>query len=417
MLKQRLDRPFIKKDGKLIKATWAEAYALIAEKINGLTAKEMAAIAGDLVDVESMLALKDLFSSLGVENLDCRQNNEKLEITNRSDYLFNTSIAGIENADFCLIIGSNPRKEAAILNARIRKSTLKGMKVALIGKQVDLAYQYDYLGDSLEILLEILAGNHPIARSLKGIKRPMLILGSQVTSLEDGAEIITLCKLIAEKYNFISGSWNGFNILHTAAARVGGLDIAFVPKNEGYNVEKILENSEKGQIKLVYLLGADEIDLAKLNKTFVIYQGHHGDKAAHIADVILPGCAYTEKNATYVNLEGRVQRSYRAVYAPGEAKQDFQIIIELAQILGKTLEYNDLNGIRAAMIKIAPHFANVNAIEKAVFIINKREFNCKTKVIDYNDSNYYLTDPISRASVTMSKAASAFGREDSACKC
>ena len=419
LLKQRLDSPYIKKDGKLIKATWDEAYNIIVDRLKNLSGKEIAAIAGDLVDVESMVALKDLWQKLGSDNIDCRQYGEKLNGKNRSDYLFNTTISGIEEADLCLIVGSNPRKEAAILNSRIRKSYLKGLKIALIGREVDLTYEYDYLGDEVKLLEDILNGNHPFAENLKESTRPMIILGEQVIALEDGAEIITLAKLIAEKYNFIQDEWNGFNILHNAASRVGGLDIGFIPQNNGYNVKEILEKSEKGEIKLVYLLGADEINIEKLKNTFVIYQGHHGDKGAHIADVILPGCAYTEKNATYVNLEGRVQRVHRAVYSPGEAKEDFLIIAELADKMDLSLGYKSITEVRNRMIDIAPHFANIGAIVKKPFVMSKRDFSYTTKIINHQDFNYYLTDPISRASLTMSKVANAnsCGNGCSSCKC
>ena len=419
LLKQRLDVPYIKKDGKLIKATWEEAYEVIVSKLKTLTGKEIAAIAGDLVDVESMLALKDLWQKLGSDNIDCRQYGEKLDNKNRSDYLFNTTIVGIEEADLCLIVGSNPRKEAAILNSRIRKSYLKGLKIALIGKKVDLTYEYDHLGDEVKILEDIFNEKHQFVDQLKEAKRPMIILGDGVISLEDGAEIITLAKLIAEKYNFIQDQWNGFNILHKAAARVGGLDIGFLPQNNGYNVKKILEKSENGEIKLVYLLGADEINFEKLKNTFVIYQGHHGDKGAHVADVILPGCAYTEKNATYVNLEGRVQRVYRAVYGPGEAKEDFLIITELSDKMGVLPEYKSLAEVRNRIIEIAPHFANIGTISKSSFSVEKRDFNYATKILGHQDFNYYLTDPISRASLTMSKVANAnsCGNGCSSCKC
>ena len=404
--KQRLEYPYIKKNGKLIKASWSEAFTVITNKLKDLSAKEIAAIAGDLIDVEAMLVLKDLWHSLGSHNLDSRQYHEKLEPNNRADYLFNTTIAGIERSDFCLIIGANPRKEAAILNARIKKTQVdSNLKVALIGAEVDLTYKYEYLGNDLKILEEILKGKHEIAAQLKQAKNPMIILGNQVITLDDGAEIITLAKLIAEKYEIISKDWNGFNILHTAASRVGGLDIGFVPTKDGFNLSQILKYTEKGKLKLVYLLGADEIDLTKLKNTFVIYQGHHGDKAAHIADVILPGCAYTEKDATYVNLEGRVQRTYRAVHAPGEAKLDWQILLELSKCLEKDLGYKNLSEIRNAMVKHAALFANINAIADSSFVINKREFNCDSRKINYKNSNYYLTDPICRASVTMSKCA------------
>ncbi len=395
--KQRLDTPYVKHKGKLKKATWDEAYKAIADKIKSLKENEIGAIAGDLIDVEAMLALKELWAALGSDNLDCRQYNEKINSSNRGDYIFNTSIAGIEDADFCLIVGSNPRKEAAILNARIRRSEAK---IALLGTKADLTYEYEYLGEELNTLEDILKGKHPIAKQLKEAKKPMLILGSQVISLDDGTEIITLCKLVAEKYNFIQEDWNGFNILQRAAARVGALDIGFVPGDKGYNVEQILEKT-----KLVYLLGADEVDITKLKDKFVIYQGSHGDKGAHAADVILPGCAYTEKDSTYVNLEGRVQRAHKASSPPGEAKEDWKIICELSSVIGKILSYSSLWDIRDKLCEIAPHFANIGQIKKEEFVINSRKYHCDTKVIRYNDSNYYLTDPICRASVTMSKCA------------
>lgn len=397
LMKQRLDSPYVKIKGKLKKASWDEAYKAIADKIKSLKPNEIGAIAGDLIDTEAMLTLKELWKNLGSNNLDCRQYNEKIETGNRSDYIFNTSVAGIEEADFCLIIGSNPRKEAAILNTRIKKS---GEKIALLGAKVDLTYEYEYLGEDLKTLEEILKGKHSISKQLKEAKNPMMILGSQAVSQKDGADVITLCKLIADKYNFIQEDWNGFNILQRASARVGGLDIGFVPGDKGYNVEQILDKT-----KLVYLLGADEVDMNKLKDKFVIYQGSHGDKGAHVADVILPGCAYTEKDGTYVNLEGRVQRAYKATPAPGEAKEDWQIICELSKVIEKPLSYDCLNDIRNKLEELAPHFANIGQIKKEEFKINNSKYHCDSKVIGYNDSNYYLTDPICRASVTMSKCA------------
>lgn len=403
LLKQRLDIPYVRKNGKLEKSTWKEAYNAIAKEIKTLKPNQIGAIAGDLMDVETMFALKELWQKLGSENLDCRQYGEKLSSKNRSDYIFNTTISGIEDADFCLIIGSNPRKEATILNARLKKSKAKK---ALLGKKVDLTYSYQYLGDKLKVLEEILSGKHEVVNQIKMSQKPMIILGVQLVSLEDGGDIITLCKLIAEKYNFIQENWNGFNILQTAAARVGGLDVGFVPGKNGFSVQDILE-----KCKLVYLLGGDEVDMAKLKGKFVIYQGSHGDKGAHAADVVLPGCNYTEKDGTYVNLEGRVQRAYRAVPPVGEAKEDWQIICELATFLKKDLEYKTLNKLREKLLKLYPNFSIIGKINKENFVIESREFNCSTQDIIYHDYNYYLTDPICRSSVTMSKCASLFKQE------
>lgn len=417
LTKQRLDSPYIKKEGKLVKSTWEDTYKLIASKIKSIQPDEMAAIAGDLVDVESMFALKNLFNLLGSYNTDCRQYNEKLDNKHRSDYLFNTSIAGIEEADYCLIIGANPRVEASILNARIRKAFLKGLKIALIGTKVDLTYDYEYLGDDIKTLEEILLKKHPVSELLTNARKPMVILGTQAISRKDGAEIINLTKLIAEKYGFVSEDWNGFNILHTAASRVGGLDIGFIPKNPAQDVDYFLEGASAGKIKLLYLLGADEIDFTNNNNCLVIYQGHHGDKGAHVADIILPGSAYTEKDASYVNLEGRVQRTYTSVKAPGDAKLDWQIIIEIAQMLKITLHFKDLQSLRAKMFAEFPHFANIDLIAKSSFIINKREYNYINEPIAYKRNNYYLTNPICRASVTMAKIADVIAKGESTCKC
>jgi len=413
LLKQRLDKPYIKKNGKLVAVSWDDAFTAIKNKINTLSGEKIAAIAGDLIDVEAMLALKDLWHKFGSDNIESRQYGEKFDVNSRSNYLFNTEIAGIDQADLCLIIGGNTRKDAPILNARIRKGTLSGkLKVSVIGDKTDLSYKYDYLGNDLSILKSILLGDHQFVEQLKVSQKPMLILGNNIVNLADGAEIINLCKLIAEKYNLIQEDWNGFNIIHTAAARVGALDIGFVPQNKDTDLKQILDKAEAGEIKLVYLLGADEFDVNKLKNSFVIYQGHHGDKGAHVADVILPGSAYTEKDATYVNLEGRVQRTYKAVSAPGSAKTDWQIIVELSKTLGNPLEYNDLKSIRNKMEQIAPHFAKIGCIEKSDWQKSNSDSNYTTKIISNIEQNYYLTDPICRVSVTMAKCASMFGKEN-----
>jgi NADH-quinone oxidoreductase subunit G len=397
LLKQRLDVPYVRKNGKLEKATWNEAFDAITKKIKTLKPEEIGAIAGDLIDVESMYALKELWKNLGSDNLDCRQYGEKLRNSNRTDYVFNSTIAGIEEADYCLIIGSNPRKEAAILNARIKKSKAKK---AVIGKQCDLTYDYEYLGNNLGILSEILAGKHKLSAELKNYKKPMLILGMQALSLEDGDQIHGICKQIAKEYGFIQENWNGFNVLQQAAARVGGLDIGFIPEKDGLSTNQILE-----KCKMLYLLGADELDTSKLKGKFIIYQGSHGDKGAHIADVILPGCNYTEKDGTYVNLEGRVQRAYKAVPSIGEAKLDTQIIIELAEALKKPLPYKSFAELRKFLFKNFPHLSDISQIKQEAFMVNSDKYKLVTNEFDYKHTNYYLTDPISRASPTMSKCA------------
>lgn len=404
--RQRIDAPYIKENGKFYKITWQEAMEVVKENFSKFKPSEMAAIAGNLADLESMFVLKDIFHSIGSYNIDCRVANENITNTNRSDYIFNTTISGIEEADYCLIIGANPRKEAAILNARIRKANIhKKLKVGLIGTKVNLNYDYDYLGEDISILEEILNGKHRICEFLTQAKKPMLILGTQVLSHSDGAEIHALAKLIAEKYHFVSENWNGFNVLQTAAARVGGMDIGFLPTKDGLNVKQISDQADLGKIKLVYLLNADELNFHKFQNSFVIYQGHHVDEAANHADLLLPGCAYTEKEASYVNLEGRLQKTKRAVFAPNEAKVDVDILFDIAKQLNISLKYKNITELREEISKFAPQLSEYNRIRISPFVIDKRDYNCITKVISYSDSNYFLTDPISRSSVTMAKCA------------
>jgi NADH-quinone oxidoreductase subunit G len=404
LLRQRLDRPYVRnKAGKLEPATWAEAFEAVASRLKKANANKIAAIAGDLADCESMVALKDLFTRLGSPNLDCRQDGAKLGGP-RASYIFNSTIAGIDQADALLLIGTNPRIEAPVLNARIRKRWTKGgFTVASIGPAADLTYKHQDLGDDAKVLEAIAAGKHPFAATLKAAKKPMLILGQGALARNDGDVILGLARKIADKFGMVSEGWNGFNVLHTAAARVGGLDLGFLPGVGGRDVEGILEGAGKGEIELVYLLGADEIDMSRLGKAFVVYQGHHGDFGAHRADVILPGAAYTEKDATYVSTEGRVQHAHRAVFPPGEAKEDWKILRALAEAAGQTPNYNTLEQVRDRLEAANPVFRNTGAIQPAAW----EAFGAEGVVADAGFppaiANYYMTDPISRASKTMAE--------------
>lgn len=404
---QRLDRPMVKKDGRLTTVSWEEAFATITNRLRGLSGEKIAAIAGDMVDSEAMLALKDLMSSLGSPHLDCRQDGAALDNSIRASYLFNTTIEGIEKADVCLLIGTNPRHEASLINARLRKRYLKGgFTVASIGKAADLTYPVLQLGDHLAALEEIVAGSHSFSEALKNASNPMIIIGQDALKRNDGEAVLALCHTLAENYNIVKEGWNGFNVLHKAASRVAGLDLGLVPAENGRDVAGILEGSESGDIEVVYLLGADEIDTDKLKNSFVIYQGHHGDKGAHCADVILPGAAYTEKNATYVNTEGRVQRGRCAVTPPGEAKEDWRIIATLAEFLGNPLPYTSLSGIRQKMAEIAPHFARIGAVTNAPWQDFGKKGNIALEPLEGNGENYYMTNPISRASRIMAECTS-----------
>jgi len=409
--RQRLDQPYVRRDGKLLPATWDEAFAAVAERVKAVAGGKIAAIAGDLADCESMVALKDLLGALKSPHMDCRQDGAKLDPSARAGYLFNTTIAGIENADACLLIGTNPRLEAPVLNARLRKRFVRGdFPLAAVGgaeRDADLTYGYDYLGDGADVLKSIASGHHKFAKVLKRAERAMLILGQGALTRADGADILGLARKIAESGGMIDEGvgWNGFNVLHTAAARVGGMDLGFVPGTGGLDTEGILSGAGDGSIEMVFLLGADETDMARLGDAFVVYQGHHGDAGAHRADVILPGAAYTEKNATYVNTEGRVQRTRRAAFPPGDAREDWTIIRALSDVLGNTLPYDDLSQVRGRLVEVRASFLNVDEAIPAAWKPFGGEGEATAAAMPSPIGNFYMTDPISRASATMAACA------------
>jgi NADH-quinone oxidoreductase subunit G len=405
---QRLDRPYVRKDGRLEQVSWSEAYKVIATKFKDINPDSIAAIAGDMVACETMFIMKNLLEKLGVRNIDCRQDGMKIDNSARVSYLFNTTIAGIEQADVCLLVGTNPRYEAPIINARIRKASLKKLKVASIGEDCDFTYKVESLGNDVEILEQILSGKHPYSKKLESASNPMIIIGSGALAREDGEHILYLANEICNKYVLVKEGWNGYNVLHRAASRVGGLDVGFVPAKGGCDTEAILKRTESGEIKLVYLLGADEINMSRLGKAFVIYQGHHGDAGAHRADVVLPGVAYTEKDVTFVNTEGRVQHTTAAVSPKGDAKLDWIIVSELANALRKNLEFNSIESVREAMGKAVPHLA-FDGITPAKWENFGKKGSLSSQPLVNPVKNFYMTDPISRASKIMAECTSVIG--------
>jgi NADH-quinone oxidoreductase subunit G len=407
--RRRLDRPWVRENGKLRAATWDEAFNTIAMKLKSMAGDRIGAIAGDLVDAESVLALKDLLGSLGSTNIDCRQDGAKIDASRRDFYCFNTSIAGIEEADALLIVGSNPRKEAPVLNARIRKAWLaSGMPIGLIGTDTDLTYAVTNLGASPAVLTDLHSGGHDFAKVLADAKKPMIIVGQGALARPDGAAILAAAWRLAAQVGVLSQEWHGFNVLHTAAGRVGALDLGFVPGVNGKSADAMLG----GGVDLLWLLGADEFDPARIAaSTFVVYQGHHGDAGAQRADVILPGAAYTEKPGTYVNTEGRVQRGFRAVYPPGEAREDWTILRAFSSVIGKTLPYDTIEALRKRLEQINPVFGRIGHLAR---------FGCSDHTGPAGDpavlsdsplgssiQNYYQTDPISRSSPTMAACVNA----------
>lgn len=405
---QRLDRPYVRgSNGTLAEASWEEAFSVIAEKMQDIMPSEMAALAGNLVDVESVYALKMLMQSLGVVNIDCRQEGAQLPYASRSDYVFNSTIAGIDEADCIVLIGTHPRWEAPLINARIRRAWVeRGIPVYVIGEPYELTYPYTHIDVSPLVLNHILAGDSPLISALSNASRPMMIVGTGALARPDGGAIYQAAQAVAEKCNVVREHWNGFNIVHHAAGRVGALDVGFVPTEDGRDIASIVQAAGQGDIKLVYLLGADEMDMALFGDAFIIYQGHHGDDGAARADVVLPGAAYTEKDATYVNTEGRVQLARRAVFPPGKAKEDWAIIRALSEKLEHTLPFNSLDALRAQLYEEVPHMALVNEIVTGEWQSpkNKRDrYLIDDARFEPLITNFYMTDPISRVSKTMAE--------------
>lgn len=402
---QRLDRPYIKTDGKFKEATFLESYSEIKDKISSLKPSEIAFLAGDLADCESITALKILATELKIENIECRTDGALYDISNRSNYLFNTTINGVEESDFCLLIGANPRYEAPILNIRLTRGVKEGkMQVFNVGDKINLNYKVENLGNSPKILLDILNGESEISKQLAKAKKPMLIIGNDILKRKDGQDIFKVAKQIAKKYNFIQENFNGFNVLQKFAGRVGALDLGLVPKKQSTNINTILQDCENGKIKAVILLSVDEIDFSKLKNTFVVYIGSNADKGALSANVILPATSFAEKSATFVNLEGRVQQTKKAVSPINKAKEDFFIINEIANSLGINLGFKTLEDVRHKMVKINPIFFELDVISKAAFEENnEKDLDLSTAKITSIATNFYQTNPILRCSKTMAK--------------
>ena len=409
LMRQRLDRPYVRVNGKLQPTSWPEAFAAVAGRIRAASADKIGLIAGDLQDAESMKAAMDLFGALGVKNIDCRQDGSKLGYGPRESWLFNSTIAGLEHVDRLLLIGTNPRKEAPLVNARIRKAYLTGrLRVGVIGEHADLRYGYDYLGAGASSLQKLIDGEGDF---FKDAKNPAIIVGQGALSREDGAAILSLAAKVAKTFALTGEGKNGFNVLHTAASRVAGLDMGFLPKDGGRDVAGMIAGAGKGELDVLFLLGADEIDTAALGDAFVVYLGSHGDAGANRADVILPGGAYTEKPGIYVNTEGRVQVAQRAVFPKGEAREDWAILRALSEHLGAKLPYDSLEQLRAKLMADHPTFGQVDYAPGAASAaaLDLAAFGEAGALLDAPlvspVDDFYLTNPIARASVTMAECS------------
>ena len=402
---QRLDQPYIRKNGKLTAASWSEAFDAIAAVARGTSADQIGAIAGDLASVEEIYALKLLMGSLGSVNIDCREEGSALNPSfGRSSYLFNSTIDGIEDAGLLMIVGANPRFEASVLNARIRKRWRTGnLQVAVIGEQADLTYDYHYVGAGPDMIKQFV--DHAPTKT----EKPMFIIGPGAYTHKDGVGVMAALARAAKSLGVVSEGWNGFNVLHTAAGRVGGLDLGFVPGNGGKNTADMVADTE-----LLFLLGADELDMMRRTRGFTVYIGSHGDVGAHHADVILPGAAYTEKSATWVNTEGRVQMGTRAAFAPGDAREDWAILRALSDVLGHKLPFDSLAQLRSKLYEDFPHFAALDEISKSddsgVVELAKGKIGRLGKSGFVSPiSDFYLTNPIARSSAVMAECSALAG--------
>jgi NADH-quinone oxidoreductase subunit G len=400
--RRRLDVPMVRTDGKLAPSDWRSAFAAIKARLDGLDPSKVAFIVGDLVDAETMVMVRDLAAAIGTAHVDCRQDGARIDAACRAGYLFNTTIAGIERADVCLLVGANPRWEAPLVNARLRKRWRQGgFRVGRIGESFELTYPVEELGAGPETLQALGRGDIGFAEALGAAKQPMLILGAGALTRPDSAAILSSARSLAEASGLVREGWNGFNVLHRAASRVAGLDLGVLPGPGGRDVEGILEGAAGGAIEMVFLIGADEIDTSRLESSFVVYQGHHGDAGARVADVILPGAAYTEKNATYANTEGRPQRARLAVFPPGDAREDWKILRALSEVVGRMVPLNSLIEVRARMAELAPQLAAIDRIEPAAWGAFGVEGSIDKAAFAGPIRDFYRTDPISRASAVM----------------
>ncbi|XP_061580436.1 NADH-ubiquinone oxidoreductase 75 kDa subunit, mitochondrial-like [Cololabis saira] len=415
--RQRLTQPMVKNaSGQLVPTSWEDVLTQVAGALQGAKGNDVAAIVGGLVDAEALISLKDLLNRLNSDNL-CTEEMFPMAGAGsdlRSNYLLNTGIAGIEEADFLLLVGTNPRYEAPLINARIRKGWLHNeLNVALVGKEVDLSYTYDHLGESASILQEIASGTHPFSQVLAKAKHPVVIVGSGCLQREDGAAIMAAVSTIAQNARVTSEveeSWKILNVLHRVASQVAALDLGYKP-----GVNTIRMNPPK----VLFLLGADagcitRQDLPK--DSFIIYQGHHGDMGAPMADIILPGAAYTEKCATYVNTEGRAQQTKVAVTPPGMGREDWRIIRAISELAGVTLPYDTLDEVRNRLAEVSPNLVRYDDVEGANYFkqanelskaVNQALLTDPLVPIQLTVKDFYMTDPISRASQTMAKCVKA----------
>ena len=399
---QRIDKPYLRTNGKLKQISWTKALEVASDKLLNTKPEKIASIIGDLASIESIYSLKKLMDSIKSPNTECRQDGSKIS-GGRERWLFNSKLSGIDYSDGCLLIGTNPRIEAALINSRIiRKSKENNYSIGLLGNKVDLNYNYNFLGDDPAIIYDLISGKNPFSKNLSKMDNPLMIIGQGALKGDKGENYLNLCIELAHKYNFLKDDWNGFNVLHTAASRPGAMEIGFLPGEKGKNLDQIIKSYKTGDISTLFLLGADEIDISEKNDCFIIYQGHHGDKGANIADLILPSPSFNEQNGLFINTEGRVQESIRATFPVGEAKEDWEIISLISKKMDLENNFTSFEELRSSLFLHYPHLADLD------LCLSGEELPKKIDVKDikqhtFSDSlnNFWLSNSITRSSKLM----------------
>ena len=399
---QRIDKPYLRENGKLRQVSWKKAIDVASDKLLNTNPKKIASITGDLVSIESIYSIKKLMDSIKSPNTECRQDGSKIN-GGREKWLFNSKLSGIDVSDGCLLIGTNPRIEAALINSRIvRKSKEKNYSVGLLGNKSELNYNYDYLGDDPSIIYDLIDNKSPFCEKLSEMNKPIMIIGQGALKGDEGEDYLNLCIELANNYNFLKNDWNGFNVLHTAASRPGAMEIGFLPKERGKDLDQIIDGYKKGDISTLFLLGADEIEISEKTDCFVIYQGHHGDKGANIADLILPSPSFNEQNGLFINTEGRIQESIRATFPIGEAKEDWEIISLISKKMGLENIDNSFEDLRSSLFQSFPHLADIDMClsgEKLPEKIERKDI--KQHVFKNSLNNFWLSNSITRSSRLM----------------
>lgn len=405
--RQRLNEPMIRQaNGRLEPASWYHALRAVAEAVHKVKPDEIAGIAGKLADAEGMMALKDFLNKLGCENIMCEGDESEPNADVRGDYLLNSTIAGLEKADACLLVGTQLRNEAPLVNTRLRKAVRSGRaKVATIGPPVDLTYNHTHLGSGTETLIQVAEGRHPFCAVMGKAKFPAVIVGAGIFERRDKETVMAAVRTIVEHAKVVKDDWNGFNVLLLNAAHAGGLDLGLVP---GVGTSKDWNKS----VKFLYLLGADDIPLDDIPEdAFVVYQGHHGDRSVYRANVILPGAAYSEKEGTYANTEGRTQRTSPAVPTIGDARDDWKILCALSEVAGVTLPYHFVRSLRGRMQGVSPNLFRLDELEPASLRPQKAAIHggwLELSQFRSTVENFYMTNSICRASKIMAQCTASF---------